>query len=225
MSPVKREDGLILGGAALAAIAFWKKDEIKEAIVDVITRGRRLTVAPVGPQGVVETLPAALVAAASLVLGRTITQESYDLGRMARSEGAAAGRIRMHVALNDAAAHSWSLHFTITYSTNDQAKGLYGEQYTPAARAPGGLSSVRRYSTAKDPYEGDVVLAERVQLERAQGLDPTGGAVKFLDRESLKVQEGAGSYEDTVAKWAKEGLAPFNLPGYPDDLVVFRRVA
>lgn len=201
--------------------------------MDTIIRGKRLTYTSLGADGQIPDDPADLVDQAAQILGRDLPQELYDLARMKRSEqGKDDGRLRVHVALNDAAEHNWSTHFAITYSTNPAAKGRYGEQFTPAERAPGGVKSVRRYSTATDPYEGDVGMVERVLLERAQGLDPTSadgrvgaGAVKFVDRSSLGgVQEGSSSYDQIVARWAGEGLRPFTVPGYSADLVVFRRV-
>lgn len=213
----------------LGGVAIWQRN----TIMDTITRGKRLTYTDLAADGLIHVDPAELAAQAAEVLGRDLPQELYDLARMKRSEqGKDDGRLRVHVALNDAAEHNWSTHFAITFSTNPSAKGWYGEQFTPAARAPGGVKSVRRYATSKDPYEGDVAIVERVLLERAQGLDPTsadgrigGGAVKFVDRSSMGgVQEGSRAYDELVARWATEGLRPFNVEGYPTDLVVFRRV-
>lgn len=226
-----RNEELLLWASigVLGGVAVWQR----KGIMDTITRGKRLTYTTLSPDGVVPVDPAELAAQAGEVLGRDLPQELYDLARMKRSEQGKNddGRIRVHVALNDAAEHNWSTHFAITYSTNPAAKGRYGEQFTPADRAPGGVKSVRRYATTHDPYEGDIAIVERVLLERAQGLDPTsadgrmgGGAVKFVDRSSLGgVQEGSSGYDEIVARWAAEGLQPFNVPGYPDDLVVFRR--
>jgi len=213
---MRRDDWLLWGGVAtLGAVAFWKR----RLIVDVTTRGKLLTHAPAGANGVVPARPRDLVASASAAIGRGVSQDAYDLARMIRSEGAAEGRVRAHVALNDATAHGWSLHFALTYSTNPKANGYYGEQHTPALRAPDGVSSSRRYSTAHDPYEGDLELAEQVLAEHAAGVDPSQGATKFYDVDSG--QEGAASYDQVVAAWAP--LQPFNVPGYPDSFVIFRR--
>lgn len=218
---VKDQDLLLWGGLlALGGVAIWKR----QTIMDTITRGKRLTYTTVGVDGVVHDDPDDLVDQASHVVGRNLPLELYSLARMKRSEqGQDDGRLRVHVALNDAAAHNWSTQFALTYSTNAGARGMYGEQFTPKERAPGGVRSVRRYSTSKDPYEGDLLIVEQVLLERAQGIDPTGGAEKFVDRSSFGAQEGTGSYDAVVASWAAEGLHPFTVPGYSDDLVVFRR--
>jgi hypothetical protein len=212
------------GGAVLAALAWWKGREVATIVTDVVSRGKRLTWAGKGADGLVPIGPEALCASAAAELGRALSQEAHDLARMIRSEGASAGLIRAHVALNDARELGWSLHALLTYSTSPLTTGHYGEQATPASRAPGGIKSVRRYSTAADPYEIDVEIAERAMLEHAQGVDPTVGAVKFVDRASLSSQEGARTFDDIVASWGGEGLRPFNVQGYSDDLVVFRRV-
>ncbi len=222
-----REDWWLLAGAGAAGLLLWKGPSIVtqavSSVQDVVTRGDLLTSSTMGADGVIVETPETLCAAVAATVGRDVTQEACDLARMIRSEGAAAGQIRAHVALNDADAHGWSLHFTLTYSTNPAAKGRYGEQYTPASRAPNGVASSRRYSTAKDPYEGDLTVAEQALADHAAGIDPSGGAVKFLDKASLSVQEGARDYDTIVADWAQEGLQPFTLPGYSDDFVVFRK--
>ena len=220
---MSRNEELLLWASigVLGGVAVWQRN----TIMDTITRGKRLTYTTLGADGLIPDDPAELAAQAGEVLGRDLPQELYDLARMKRSEqGTDDGRLRVHVALNDAEEHNWSTHFAITYSTNAAARGWYGEQFTPADRAPGGQKSVRRYATTRDPYEGDVTIVERVLLERAQGLDPTGGAVKFVDRSSMGgVQEGSIAYDELVRRWAAEGLHPFTVPGYPADLVVFRR--
>lgn len=219
------------GGAALLGLALWKRETIANAaretvaaVADVVRRGRKLTDAPAGPDGVVPVAPERLRAEAAAALGIDLDQETYSLARMIRSEGAAAGKVRALVCLNDAAEHGWSAHTAITYSTNPTAKGWYGEQYTPAGRAPGGVASKRRYASTRDPYESDVATATEAQIDHRMGLDITGGAVKFVDVSSMGVQEGSGSYAELVERWSKERLRPFTLPGYSTDLVVFRRV-
>jgi hypothetical protein len=224
-NPADRDLYLWGGVALLVGLALWKGKAVVQVVSDVVGRGKRLTYTAVGADGLVPVPPTSLCEAAGVALGRPLSQDAHDLARMIRSEGAAAGDVRAHVAINDAAELGWSLHTLLTYSTSSAARGYFGEQFTPAARAPGGIKSVRRYSTANDPFEHDVQVAERVLFERAGGADPTNGAVKFLDRASLGVQEGARSYESIVASWGTEGLRPFTLPGYSDDLVVFRRVA
>ena len=204
--------------------------------MDPIARGKRLTNAYVDVKrgvnvaGWIPDQPLLLAARAAMVMGRgSLPLSTYCLARMIRSEGAAAGRIRAHVALNDAAELGWDVPRLITYSTHPGVNGFFGEQFTPASRAPlyngQPRKSSRRYSSAKDPYAGDVTLAELVQLEHGAGDDPSGGAVKFVDRDSLSSQEGARTYDQIVLDWGREGLRPFTLPGESPSLVVFRRIA
>jgi len=226
---LERKDWWIAGGAGLGLLLLWKGPTIVTdpilavggAIKDEVTRGSQLTSSTLGDDGQIVEDPADLRAQIAAVVGRDVTQDAADLARMIRSEGAAEGRARAFVALNDAATHGWSLHFALTYSTNPAAKGRYGEQYTPASLAPGGVASSRRYSTKQDPFEGDLTVAEQAIADYAQGIDDSGGAVKFYDKDSG--QAGARSYDDVVALWAKDGLEPFTLPGYPSTFVLFRQ--
>jgi hypothetical protein len=213
------------GGLALVGLAVWQGPALVTAVKDIVTRGSRLTHAEPGDDGVVWDSPEELRAAAAVVLGRVGSRDVYGAARMVRSEGAAQAGIRTHVAMNDAAELGWTLARLFTYSTNLQATGHYGEQHTPAARAPGGVTSTRRYATTRDPYVSDVWAVEEAMVAHFGGLDPTGGAVKFVDISAMGgVQEGTGSYAALVDRWAKEGLRPFTLPGESADLVVFRRV-
>lgn len=220
-------------GAAAVLAVIWKGRVIVDAATDVINRGAQLTSAPLGDDGVVIGTPDDLAAEASGVMGRMIHPDVYSGARMIRSEGAAAGLLRAHVALNDAAALGWTMRRLITYAIVSHSKpaqlhpaadGLYGEQFVPSDRAPGGVPISRRYTSSKDPHAGDVLTFEQAVAEQAQGIDPTGGAVKFVDRSSLGIQIGSSRYDDLVARWGKEGLAPFTVDGWSDDFVVFRRV-
>lgn len=222
----------LLGGLAAGVLLLWGKpiyNAVVAPVVDVIGRGDRLTVTELDSKGVsgfpsnqegVEPTPAApddLVAQASAVLGTQIDADTYALARMARSEGIAAGALRIHVALNDLAdlntrkGYGWSAADLITYSTDANARGYFGSQ------------THRRYSSSQDPYAGDVRLALETIAQHNAGVDPTGGAVKFVDKSSFGVQADTGTYDAIVATWAREGLSPFNVTGYSDDFVVFRR--
>jgi hypothetical protein len=220
---------LAAGGVALVGLALWRGPELVATVRDVVTRGDRLTHAGVAADGVVHVAPEQLRAAAAAVMGRVgeldLLLDVYGCARMVRSEGAAQAAIRTHVALNDQAELGWSsLNQLFTYSTNPGARGFYGQQRTAAALAPGGVTSVRRYATTTDPYVADVWAVEEAMIMHRQGMDPTGGAVKFVDISSMGVQPGTGSYAALVERWAADGLRPFTLPGESPDLVVFRRV-
>jgi hypothetical protein len=220
-----RDDDLILWGGVglgLAVLALWKGPDVVAAVQDVVTRGGLLTYTNLDDYGQVVGDPEELRQAASLARGFPVDLDGYSLARMVRSEGAARAKIRTHVALNDAAELGWTPHQLMVYSTNPQARGRYGKQFT--LNGPGGQSATRRYATTRDPYAGDLDAVNEARVEHAAGIDPTGGAVKFVDKSSMGVQEGTGSYADLVARWGAEGLRPFTLPG-ESDLVVFRRAA
>lgn len=215
------EEKWVLGGLAAVGLALWGRrmaTAVADTVVDFVGRGPRLTFTSLDSAGDIPNSPDELVASASAVLGRQIAPPAYALGRMARSEGIAQGALRIHVALNDMEdlnarrGFGWDPVDLITYSTDSNSRGYYGQQLG------------RRYASTDDPYAGDIILAENTLAEHGRGIDPTGGGIKFVDIKSFGVQKGTGSYADTVAKWATEGLAPFGVPGESSDFVVFRRV-
>jgi hypothetical protein len=225
---MSRRDDLLLGGVLLAGLLAVTQ---RRAIYDTFARGAQLTSTKLGPDGVIRLRPAELAAAAAVELGHEVDRGTHALARVGRSERDRNERdevtaLRMHVMINDLAELSWArdLEDLATYSTNAQARGFFGEQFTPATRAPGGVKSVRRYASSRDPYVGDYHLAAAVRANAAAGIDPTGGAVKFVDVDAFGAQEGTGSYAQVAADWAREGLRPFNVDGAPDNFVVFRRV-
>lgn len=212
-----RDEKLLLAGLGGVGLLFWGR-QVASTVVDVIGRGARLTTTTLDASGVIQADPEQLAAQASAVMGRPISLDLLALSRMVRSEGVGAGVLRVDVALNDLAdlndrkGYGWTPFDLITYSTAAAARGKFGTQLH------------RRYASSKDSYEGDVRLVELELLNHANGGDATRGAVKFVDRSSFGAQEGTGSYDQLVETWAQEGLQPFNVPGYSDDFIVFRRV-
>lgn len=243
------EDPVVWGTAALFVGGyFYFGQPTPQAIVggvkDVFTKGSRLTYGVMDSRGIVITSPDALLNALETRLGYVVDQDVQALARMIRSEGAAEGNARAHVALNDLARLQMaSLFDLLTYSTASWSRGWFGKQASFKYRAKDGGETwnradaavdseghftildkqVRRYSTAQDPYDGDIATARQAIAEHAAGIDPTGGAVKFLDKSGLRAQEGAGSYAGILAKWGEEGLVAFTLPELGDDFVLFRR--
>ncbi len=240
-----RPEYLAAGGlVALGALVYWRAP-IEGAVRDVFARGDRLTYGALDElNGVVLDTPNVLVGAASARAGFDITPGEYAAARMIRSEGAAAGDLRMHVALNDLADLGWSSLASLMMFTNATwAAGTYGKQHSTVYQTPTGgatndpklalvvggkrkvlRSQTRRYSTWRDPYMGDVLTVRKAIADRAKGIDKARGAVKFVDASSMDgVQSGTGSYAALVDKWGKEGLTPFTVPEYGTDLVLFRR--
>ncbi len=214
-----------LGAAALGVgFILWKWGVSAPliaagAIVNTLERGNKLSESTV-VNGIVSESPEVLADMASAVLGFTADVDTYSLARMGRSEGVDGMEYRMHVALNDIAelsARGLSAYSTptkyMTYSRNVGANGHYSSQ-----------SKGKRVATTKDPYEGDYFLAQKVQLDRASGFDPTNGATKFVDKSGPFYIEGVQvSYSDLVASWAADGLTPMSLPGATSNFVVFVR--
>jgi hypothetical protein len=217
--------GVLAGAGVLGFVGLWffSPRRIANVVADVVNRGELLTDTQLDDTGVIPFDPADLVEIASGVMGRPVSADTYALARMRRSEMAIgesddASALRIHVALNDLEdlntrrLFGWSAEDLITYSTHADHRGLFGEQ-----------NDGRRYASTKDPHVGDALLAEQVQQQHASGIDPTGGALKFVDRGSMGAQVGSGSYDNLVVKWAAENLEPSTIPGYSENFVVFRR--
>lgn len=205
------------GGSSLVASSLSK-------VADTVTRGNRLTTSSLDAVGLVVEEPSALVAEAIRNYGRDFSfddwsaLEIYALARMSRSEagssdGALSRKVRMKVAMNDYNQTSWSSDVAdvITYDKDANGRHRFGTQHAG-----------RRYSTAKDPYSGDIDLALMAIREWTEGQDETEDAAHFVDISGLGgVQPGTPSYDQLLAKWAP--LKPFPVAGLPDDFVVFRK--
>jgi len=223
-----KREWLMVGGGVGLAVLVWRYRSLAAPVaiaagyaVNTFSRGQRLTHTSADADGVIQDDPAALVAAASAVMGRPISAQAYALARMGRSEGVDGMEHRMHVALNDLAELRArypgtypDLEQLMIHSKNPISDGRFSKQ---------GLG--KRYATTRDPYQGDYELALRVITDHGSGIDPTGGAVKFVDKDSFGVQEGTSSYASLIARWAGEGLEPSNVEGASDNFVVFRRTA
>lgn len=174
--------------------------------------------------GVVNEDPQQLISAASSVLGATADPDTYALARMGRSEGVDGMELRMHVALNDLRA------LQAVYGTGIYSSILALMVHSKNTSADGHFSAQRlgkRYSTAHDPYMGDYQLAEQVQQDDASGIDPTGGATHFIDKDGpLYVAGQLASYDDYVVSMASQGFTPTVGPaGSSDNFVIFNRSA
>lgn len=174
---------------------------------DFVTRGKRLSRSTLDSGGVVTDSIAVLVAQAGTALERQVLPDDYALARMLRSEygnGPVPAKIAMAwVALNDARALGRSLIATLNAGTRGGV--WFGSQ------------SGGRYSTAQDPYENDLAIAEAVNA--GQLADPTGGAVKFVHKTGFA---SSNAYWAIVERWAADGLSPVELPD-AGSLVVFVR--
>jgi hypothetical protein len=200
-----------VGALVAGALAYWQRDAVKAGVsfvVDLTQRGNRLTETYLNVDGSIAEEPTDLAKLAATVVGRDVDVDAYSAARMVRSEeGSQPPEVRqllVHVLINDAAALGWSLTQTVTYSTNPDRNTLYGFQTS------------RRYSTAVDPYEQDLYLAEQVIAARAAGgADPTGGATKFFSR--------GLAMNPLPQAWLDQGYVAENVDPAPDRLVFFRK--
>lgn len=219
----------IWGGVGVTALALIFVPDAQYAVKDIFVRGEKLTSGDWWDgnpaYGFIADDPSSLAATASIALGTTVDLDTYSLARMIRSEGAAQGLVRAHVALNDLAVFPYADTITelVTYSTDKKRRGYYGKQYSPAMPPTFPDANKRRYSTASDPYEGDVQMAAQAIAERAAGVDRVDGATKFIDRGSMGVQLGSASFEKTDATWKADGMVAFTLPELGDNLVLYKK--
>lgn len=217
-----------IGGVGLSlGYIIWKYGnpivaaQIAEGyLTDFVGRGSKLSDSTL-TGGIVQEVPEVLNDMASAVFGVSSDVDTYSLARMGRSEGVDGMEYRMHVALNDLddlqSTYGSGVYSSITalmiHSKVIAADGHYSEQ-----------SQGKRYATSRDPYQADYALADKVRADHAAGNDPTGGALKFVDKSSFAAQPGATqTYDDVVAQWAADGLMPQNLPGATSNFVVFVR--
>lgn len=196
-------------------ILFVTQTDALPALVDVVERGRRLSVDTENTAGVVLDDPGTLRAAAEAIVGRPIALDAYSLARVCRSEEGRAGQVAKtylcHVVMNQAQALGMGVTEVIEFHRTASRDQHYGAQISG------------RVASGEDPYESDLAAAEYALAERNNGQDPTAGASNFVDRRAFGVQEGTGSFAALVAAWAGEGKVPGNLPDAPDDLVFFWR--
>lgn len=204
MKPWQKVALLIL----LLALAAGGGAYVVPAVIDLVGRGRKLTDTSGNLVDLsIQVDPEDLREQAAGVMGRNVTLDALAASRMVRSEEGSEGRdvkaLLVHVALNDAAAHGWSLFYTLTVSSNSSRSGLFGNQTS------------RRYSTVSDSFEEDLLVAEQVIASRgAGGPDPTRGATKFFNRGKLLKS-------DPPADWYSEGLVSFNVDPAPARLLFF----
>lgn len=228
------ENPLVWGGAALVVVgAAFEGENMLNLMKDFVGRGEKLTSSTWyddnEKSGIIREEPESLRALASLVAGFNVPLDMYSLARMIRSEGATQGRARAHVAYNDLAKFPYAsnLHGLLTYSTDGKRRGLYGKQWSPkyVGKTDTFLkANARRYSTTKDPYMIDLKTALQIAEERKRGTDPTRGASKFIDIDSMGKQEGSRTFAEVDAEWKASGYKAYSLPEYGNNLVFYRKV-
>lgn len=226
---MSRDDEILLwaGVAGVVGLALWKGPEIAAQaqiaanyVGDWTVRGNQLyTGTLVG--GVISEDPEVLREEAEAVLGYTADLDTLALAAMGRSEGVDGMEARMHVALNDLAdlqsTYGTGVYSSISalmlHSKVAAANGHFSEQYLG-----------KRYATDRMPYEGDYHLAEKVRNDHGNGIDPTAGAIKFVDKDSFASQPGATlTFEQNDANWRADGLVPDSVDGASSNFVIYRK--
>lgn len=157
-------------------------------VLDAILRGNRVTNAPYSKTtGAVNVPPASLAATAG------VDVDTYSLARMISSEeGRSSNTIKAAVgwaAMNHANASGKSITDVLTTNTHHQ--GLYGTQV-------GGYAS-----TALDPYEGDIAIAQGILGgmidDLTQGADQFDRPSGEADPDSVAANRiASGSHEVSV---------------------------
>jgi len=216
---------MLLTGAAAAGVGFvlWKWGTAAPVIaarwvMNTFNRGNKLSDSTL-VDGVVQEIPEVLADMAAGVLGFYPDRDTLALARMGRSEGVDGMEYRMHVLIND-----WrdlngrypstypTIESVLTHSKNSRADGHFSTQ-----------ALGKRFSSSKDPFEGDYALAQKVMADNAAGIDPTNGATKFVDKSGPFYVDGEKTdYAGIVAAWGADGYQPVdNLPGATDNFVIF----
>jgi hypothetical protein len=203
---------------AIVALCMWQGDgnplDGAVTLLNEITRGKRLTHASYGDDGVVPADPNDLAAQAGLSL------DAYALARMISSEeGQSSNRVKAavaHAAITHAAKGGKTISQVLLHAVDPNHSGYFGTfknidedspNYTTDSK--GNPNAADRYaSTALDPYDGDGQIA--VGCIDGSIPDETGGADQF-DRPS-----GERDPDAVAAKRVKAGKTLVMLDGVDD---------
>jgi hypothetical protein len=186
-------------------------------VLNVLTRGKRLTSTTADDNGDIPDDPDNLARAAADTMGIADTSvEAYSLARMCASEGesysAATKAAICWVAVNVSNARNTSVTALLTDDTNSHGQGKYGQQ------------SGRWASTINDPYEVDWNIALNVLTGATP--DPTNGATHYfepsLQDKLLALAKVSTSGAEKEAEWAQEtGNPGFYIDGVDSRLEFF----
>ncbi len=175
-------------------------------LLNSITRGARLTHAGYGPDGVVDFDPGILAHQANATL------EAYALARMISSEEGKADPTTKAavglVAVNYARRTGRDVSALLLRAKNDAHTGYFGTQRDIEEGSENFNNSDRYASTALDPYEGDLSIAQGI-LDGTIA-DFTGGAIQFDRINAFKTADGAAR---TAQNRINEGRTQVDVPG------------
>jgi hypothetical protein len=202
--------------AAVALALLWV---LAGPVETFMTQGKRLTRTTVVGGNVTADAHALALQAAGVV-GEDVSDEEYALARMVgseeESEDLATKTAIAWTCVNDAAAaFGGDIIACLTFSTDPARKGYFGDQ------------THRRYSTARDPYQGDLEIARAVLS--GSSPDPTGGAVNFFRSALQDKLFAAGKVSRTGAQvdaaWTKAGKERVDVLGADPAISFYRKVA
>lgn len=206
--------GLGLGAVLLMGSA---PGVVRDVLAGLTGRGRR-----VGPRtqldaaGIVQTRPAELAEASGVPL------DVYSLARMTSSEAGNKGadaKVALCWATRNAAGSRGAIFAKLTGSRGP-ASGKYSRQ---------NVTGGKWASTAIDPYEDDVRIAQAVLEGRVP--DPTGGATNWFSpaaQDALARRGEKGYTKDAAtvaAEWRARGLEPVTIAGIDRATLTFWRPA
>lgn len=197
----------LIGVVLLALAGDGNPIEGVTSILNTIERGRRLTHASYGPDGVVRVAPQKLADEAGTDL------DSYALARMISSEHGRDDNLTKaaiaHVALNYAARVGRSISSLLLRANNSAHSGFFGTQRDIDEDSTRYNESDRYASTALDPYEGELQIATAVLSGEVP--DPTSGAIQFDAPPAFRSPEAA-------ARTAANRLAEGRVQVFPDGI-------
>lgn len=186
----------------ITAPLFW-------ASYFVGVRGRRLTRATTDDNGDIVESPAELAAQASQVVGRDVNVNAYALARNIHSEEAS----------SDSPTQAAIAYVAVNVSHGDIV-GLLTRDKNPSGVGKFGHQSGRWASTAADPYESDLQIAETVLSGNVP--DPTNGAVHYFRPTLQDILFNEGKVRKTSdqieADWGGQG---YTVPGVDSGLMFF----
>ena len=206
----------LLAGAIGGAIAFFYRPSASVVTAPFYylsyftgIKGKRLTKGTVNENGDIVESPEDLAAQASITLGREVSVEAYSLARNIHSEEASSDQATQ-------AAVAW----VAVNVSNGDIVGLLTRCKRASGRGKFGLQTGRWASTARDPYEGDLEVAESILSGTYP--DPTNGAVHYFRPTLQDILFNEGKVSKTAdqieTSWGGNG---YKIDGVDDGLTFF----
>jgi hypothetical protein len=172
-------------------------------------RGQRLTKGTVDENGDIVESPDDLASQASITVGREVSTDAYALARNLHSEEASSDQATQ-------AAVAW---VAVNVARGDIV-GLLTRCKRTSGKGKFGLQTGRWASTERDPYAGDLEVAEAVLSGTYP--DPTNGAIHYFrpTLQDILFRKGkvTKTADDIEASWGGDG---YKIAGVDDGLTFF----